>query len=370
MSIVLHVVGARPNFVKMAPVIRAVEAQGGVDQYIVHTGQHYDARLSQDIMQDLDFPEPDIHLDIGSGTHAEQTGRTMMAIERLLRRVSPALVVVAGDVNATLAAALAAAKLQIPVAHVESGLRSFDWSMPEEINRVLTDRLSQLLFTHSPEAEQNLLAEGISNDRIHYVGNTMVDSLHEIREVAAERRYWERYALPERKYVLVTLHRPSNVDDAGRLARIVGALTAISSRAPVVFPVHPRTERRLADVGHYASGRSRVLFTDPVGYIDFVSLELGAAAVITDSGGVQEETSALGVECYTLRSNTERPITVSSGTNHILGDDPEAIEQIPVDTISERCRVSIPLWDGMAATRAAPILARAVGEVAAQIVFA
>jgi UDP-N-acetylglucosamine 2-epimerase (non-hydrolysing) len=369
MGVLLHVVGARPNFVKMAPLIRALESERGVDQYIVHTGQHYDTRLSQDIMDDLDFPEPDEYLAIGSGSHAEQTGRTMMAIESVLRRVQPALVVVAGDVNATLAAALASAKLQIPVAHLESGLRSFDWTMPEEINRVLTDRLSRLLFTHSPEAESNLAAEGIAREHVYYVGNTMVDSLFERRSLAASKRAWSRYGLREGRYILVTLHRPSNVDHHERLERIVNALQALSTRTPVIFPVHPRTQARLHDVCEQANGLGRIVLTDPVGYLDFLSLELGAAAIITDSGGVQEEASALGVECFTLRPNTERPITILKGTNHLLGGEPEAIEQIHIDCARERRDVRIPLWDGHAASRAAPILARAVG-VEAEVALA
>jgi UDP-N-acetylglucosamine 2-epimerase (non-hydrolysing) len=370
MGLLLHVVGARPNFVKMAPVIRAVEAHGGVDQYVVHTGQHYDRRMSEDILDDLAFPEPDENLEIGSGTHAEQTGHTMIGVEALLRRLRPDILVVAGDVNATLAAALAAAKLQIPVAHVESGLRSYDWSMPEEINRVITDRLSQLLFTHSPEASGNLASEGIAPERVHYIGNTMVDSLYNVRPVAECRRAWERYGLRRRDYVLVTLHRPSNVDNRRRLARIMQALAALSFRVPVVFPTHPRTREHLSSIGYEPPRRARIALTEAVGYVDFVSLELGAGAVITDSGGVQEETSALGVECFTLRPNTERPITVSAGTNHMLGDNPETIETIHVNAMSEPAECSIPLWDGRSASRAAPILARAVGVEAAEIVFA
>jgi UDP-N-acetylglucosamine 2-epimerase (non-hydrolysing) len=366
MAVVLHVVGARPNFVKMAPLIRALESEGGMDQYVVHTGQHYDRKLSGD----LDFPEPDAYLAIGSGTHAEQTGRTMIAIERLLKRVVPSLVVVAGDVNATLAASLAAAKLQVPVAHLESGLRSFDWTMPEEINRVLTDRLSRLLLTHSPEAETNLRSEGIPAERVHYVGNTMIDSLLDNRDRASRRRCWEQHGLSEGGYILATLHRPSNVDDRGRLSRILKALQKLSERAPIIFPIHPRTRAGLDGILGRVSRPRNLMFTEPLGYIDFLSMEFGAAAILTDSGGVQEEASALGVECFTLRPNTERPITIAKGTNHLIGEDPEAIERIPVETCAARRDISIPLWDGDAGSRAATVLTRFVEVGAAEVVFA
>jgi UDP-N-acetylglucosamine 2-epimerase (non-hydrolysing) len=370
MAVVLHVVGARPNFVKMGPLIRALESDYRTEQYIVHTGQHYDAKLSDDIISDLGFPEPDAYLAIGSGTHAEQTGRTMIAMEQLLMAIMPALVVVAGDVNATLAASLAAAKLRLPVAHLESGLRSFDWSMPEEINRVLTDRLSRLLLTHSPEAGTNLRAEGIPSERVHYVGNTMIDSLVEHRANAEERRCWQRFGLRKGRYVLATLHRPSNVDEPARLSRIIQALCRLTRTAPVVMPVHPRTHARLHEVLNEIGPVTDLVFTDPLGYIDFLSLELGAAAIITDSGGVQEEASALGIECFTLRPNTERPITIAKGTNQLIGDEPEAIDRIEIDFSLSRRDVSIPLWDGDAASRAAKVLIRFVEVGDAEVVFA
>jgi UDP-N-acetylglucosamine 2-epimerase (non-hydrolysing) len=370
MAVVLHVVGARPNFVKMRPLIRALESDQSTEQYVVHTGQHYDAKLSDDIMADLGFPEPDAYLAIGSGTHAEQTGRTMIAIEGLLRDVMPAVVVVAGDVNATLAASLAAAKLQVPVAHLESGLRSFDWSMPEEINRVLTDRLSRLLFTHSPEAETNLRAEGIDPDRVHYVGNTMIDSLLDNYERASGRSCWDHYGLSRGGYILATLHRPSNVDEPGRLLRIVTALQRLSGKAPVVLPVHPRTCGHLEGVLHEVGNASDLILCEPLGYLDFLSMEVGAAAIITDSGGVQEEASVLGVDCFTLRPNTERPITIAKGTNHLIGDNPEAIDGIAVDIPARRRDVSIPLWDGDAASRAARVLTQFVEAGDREVVFA
>lgn len=354
--LVVYVVGARPNFVKMAPVVSAMRGRGGARQLVVHTGQHYDRKLSDDVLADLGFPAPDVSLSVGSGTHGEQTGKVLMAFERVLLEHRPTLVVVGGDVNSTLACALAASKLGVPVAHVEAGLRSGDWSMPEEVNRVLTDRLSALLLTHSPEAEENLRREGIEPDRIHYVGNTMIDSLRRLVKKAERRAAWRPLGLERNDYVLVTLHRPSNVDDPGRLAAIVEALVELGESAPVVFPIHPRTRARLADgsgLDRLAAARVRAI--DPVGYLDFLSLQGAAGAIVTDSGGVQEESSALGVPCYTFRPNTERPVTLGHGTNVLLGDDPPAIARVrPSGTSPTPC--AIPLWDGRAADRTADVL--------------
>ncbi len=356
---IAFVVGTRPNFVKAAPVIEALEADDRIGQLVVHTGQHYDAALSTEILQDLGFPTPHRFLGIGSGTHAEQTGKTLIEVERVLQAERPDLVVVSGDVNATLAAALAAAKLSIPLAHIESGLRSRDWTMPEEINRVLTDRLCEILFTHSPEAARNLALEGVDPARVHYVGNTMIDSLRRFEDAARALAAWTRVGVEPAKFALVTLHRPSNVDDPVRLSGIVEALVELAGRVAVVFPIHPRTRERLdvqGSIARLASAGVRCL--DPLGYLDFLSLELAAGAVITDSGGIQEETSALGVACYTLRANTERPITLAQGTNTLLGDDPRTIAAIHLS------RPAIPppihLWDGHAGERAAAILAAAV----------
>jgi UDP-N-acetylglucosamine 2-epimerase (non-hydrolysing) len=353
---IVHVVGARPNFVKMAPVIEALRRRPHVRQIVVHTGQHYDERMSDEMLGDLGLPAPDVFLGVGSGTHAEQTGKALISFEGVLRNFGPDLVVVAGDVNSTLACALAASKLGIPVAHVEAGLRSFDWSMPEEINRVLTDRLSDLLFTHSPEAAENLEREGIAADRVHFVGNTMIDSLWKYERSARERARWAPLGLAPGQYLLITLHRPSNVDDPARLHRICDQLCRLGADFPAVFPVHPRTRARLQAAGRLdqleASG---VRCTEPVGYIDFLSLELGAGAVLTDSGGIQEEATALGVSCYTLRANTERPITISNGTNVLLGDDPAAIASVrPAAQPPTPC--AIPLWDGHAAERIASVV--------------
>jgi UDP-N-acetylglucosamine 2-epimerase (non-hydrolysing) len=352
----LHVVGARPNFVKMAPVISALERRGLFRQVVVHTGQHYDARLSADILADVGLAEPDRFMAVGSGSHGEQTAKVLAGFEQILFEEQPVAVVVAGDVNSTLACALAAGKLGIPVAHVEAGLRSGDWSMPEEINRVLTDRLSDLLFTHSPEAIEHLKEEGIDEGRVYYVGNTMIDTLRRSERAAREQRTWAGLGLREREYVLVTLHRPSNVDDEARLAQIVDALIGLGAACDVAFPIHPRTRARLVEAGQFerleAAG---VRCIEPLGYLDFLSLQAGAGAVVTDSGGVQEETSALGVACFTFRPNTERPVTLTHGTNVLLGDDPADIAQIRPATW-QPTPSAIPWWDGHAGERVADVL--------------
>jgi UDP-N-acetylglucosamine 2-epimerase (non-hydrolysing) len=355
-STILHVVGARPNFVKMAPVVAALEQRQLFRQVIVHTGQHYDSRMSDDVLADLDFPDVDVFLGVGSGTHGVQTAKVLSEFERVLMEIEPELVVVAGDVNSTLACALAASKLGIAVAHVEAGLRSFDWSMPEEVNRVLTDRLSDTLFTHSPEAADNLEIEGIGQGRVHFVGNTMIDSLRRCEKRAVALRAWETVGVEERAYVLVTLHRPSNVDDAVRLGQIVDGLVGLSAHAPVVFPIHPRTRARLAADGGLARLETAgVACIEPVAYLEFLSLQAGAGAIVTDSGGVQEESSALGVSCFTFRPNTERPVTLTHGTNVLLGDDPAEIAEVrPSSHPPTPC--AIPLWDGRAAERVADVL--------------
>jgi UDP-N-acetylglucosamine 2-epimerase (non-hydrolysing) len=355
---IVHAVGARPNFVKVAPVVDALAGASTIRQIIVHTGQHYDDSMSRDVLDDLAFPAPDRFLGVGSGTHGEQTAKVLIAFEQVLIEERPDLVVVAGDVNSTLACALAAVKLQIPVAHVESGLRSGDWTMPEEVNRVLTDRVSTLLFTHSPEAVENLVHEGIDGERIHYVGNTMIDSLRRFEAAARGRAVWRTLGLAEGAYVLITLHRPSNVDDAERLHALVDALIELRRHAQLVFPIHPRTRARLEstdDLDRLDS--SGVHCLEPLGYLDFLSLEAGAGAILTDSGGIQEEASALGVRCYTFRKNTERPVTITLGTNRLIGDDPAAISSVRV---APRAAASsrIPLWDGHSGERIAEVLIR------------
>ena len=363
MTLVIHAVGARPNFVKAAPVIEALDRTGAFRQLVVHTGQHYDERLSDEIMEDVALPAPDRFLGVGSGTHGAQTGGILIAFERVLLEERPDLVVVSGDVNSTLACALAAAKLGVPVAHVEAGLRSGDWTMPEEINRVLTDRLSDFLFTHSPEAAENLAREGIDTARVHYVGNTMIDSLRRVVAQAERREAWRPLELSEGAYVLVTLHRPSNVDVPERLAAIAEELAQLNERSPVVFAVHPRTRARLEATGSLARlTGAGVRCLDPLGYLDFLSLQAAAGAVLTDSGGIQEEAAVLGVPCFTLRTTTERPVTVSHGTNRLLGDDPAGIRQVRVSAARTPC--AIPLWDGHAGRRVAAVLEAAFGREA------
>jgi UDP-N-acetylglucosamine 2-epimerase (non-hydrolysing) len=361
---IVYVVGARPNFVKMAPVVSALRRRlPDARHAIVHTGQHYDRQLSAVFFEELGVPEPDHSLDVGSGSHAAQTARTMERLEPVLEAERPDLVLVPGDVNSTLAAALVAVKSGFPLGHIESGLRSFDRTMPEEINRIVADEFSDYLFLHSEEAVENLRREGIADERMHFVGNTMIDSL-----VAMEHRFRgldaaKRFGLDQGDYLLVTLHRPALVD--GPLLRETFAqLDGVARTLPVLFPVHPRTRARMAEEGI----ETRVTLTEPLGYFEFLSLEADAAAVLTDSGGVQEETTYLGVPCFTLRDNTERPVTVRAGTNTLLGLDPARIAEIP-DAIAGGLRSVTeppPLWDGHAAERVADVVvpapAAAVGD--------
>jgi len=356
----LSVVGTRPNFVKMAPVIARLHERVPDGRHeVVHTGQHYDRLMSQVFLEELGVPEPNYRLDVGSGSHAAQTARVMERLEPILEAHPPDVLLVPGDVNSTMAAALVAAKLEVPIGHVESGLRSFDWSMPEEINRIVTDRLSEFLFVHSTEAVDNLRAEGAADERVQFVGNTMIDTL-----VAVERRVREldvaaRIGVPDGGFVLVTLHRPALVDGP-LLVDVVDQLNALAHELPVVFPVHPRTRHRIDALAL----RAGFHLLDPIGYFDFLSLERRAAAVLTDSGGVQEETTYLGVPCFTLRANTERPVTVRAGTNTVLGLAPERIADI-VPALAGR-RVERPPapegWDGRAAERLVDVLAASLGR--------
>ncbi len=352
---VLYVVGTRPNFVKTAPVIGALRERHPEGRHtIVHTGQHYDRLMSEVFLEELGVPAPDFMLEVGSGSHAEQTARTMERLEPVLAEERPDLVMVPGDVNSTLAAALVAVKLGIPVAHVESGLRSFDMTMPEEVNRIVADRFSSLLFLHSPEAATNLRREGVAEERMHMVGNTMIDTL-----VALEGRFRAAGAaaalgLEPGGYALVTLHRPALVDGP-LLGETVARLTALAQQLPVVFPVHPRTRKMMEGIEPEHPGLRLI---EPLGYLDFLSLLADAGAVLTDSGGIQEETTYLGVPCFTLRDNTERPVTLTSGTNTLLGLDPSAISRIPVllDERGEASPQPPPLWDGKAAQRIADVV--------------
>jgi UDP-N-acetylglucosamine 2-epimerase (non-hydrolysing) len=360
------IVGARPNFMKVAPVHRALtELDPGVEVLLVHTGQHYDAVMSDVFLQELGLPEPDVHLAVRSGSHGEQTARALVGIEAVLLEHRPDVVVVPGDVNSTLAGALAAAKLHVPVAHLEAGLRSFDPRMPEEHNRKLTDHLSDLLLVHSADAIENLEREGIAGEKVAFVGNTMIDTLLAHVDAARARRPWAELRVAEGEYGLVTLHRPTLVDDPLALSATVERLVELSRSFPLVFPVHPRTLARLESLSldRLLAG-SGVVTTAPVAYESFLGLQAAARFVLTDSGGVQEETSALGVRCFTLRESTERPVTIALGTNVLLGADPERIADIP--SLLERALPSepIPLWDGAAGGRAAAAILDLVGATA------
>ncbi|HUJ25117.1 MAG TPA: UDP-N-acetylglucosamine 2-epimerase (non-hydrolyzing) [Myxococcales bacterium] len=353
---ILHVVGARPNFMKIAPIIAALREHAGVRQILVHTGQHYDAKMSDIFFRDLGMPDPDVHLGVGSGTHAQQTAKVMVEIEPVLTRERPDMTVVAGDVNSTVAVALVAAKLGLKIAHVEAGLRSNDWTMPEEINRVVTDRLSDLLFTPSRDGDENLKREGIPAERIRFVGNVMIDSLQTALPRARESDIHQRLEVEKRGYALATLHRPSNVDEPAALQRLLSALGDIGAQLPVVFPIHPRTRARLP-AGYEGRGLKPI---EPLGYLDFLALIADARLVMTDSGGIQEETTALGVPCLTLRENTERPVTITDGTNQLVGTDPARVVPAAREILAGRGKAGrIPeLWDGRAAERVAEELVR------------
>lgn len=346
------VAGARPNLVKVAPVIAALEDSGAKTTF-VHTGQHYDEAMSGVFLDELGLRQADHFLGVGSGSHAEQTGRVMVAFESLLDQVPADVVVVVGDVNSTLGCALVAAKAGVQVAHVEAGLRSRDWSMPEEVNRVATDRVSDHLFAPSPDAVENLQREGYRPDQIHLAGNVMVDSLLANLERARARRVWQRLGLEAHRYGLVTLHRPANVDDPAMLASLVDTLGRLAERLPLVFPVHPRTRRRLAGSAIPAG----ITLCEPCGYLDFICLQADAAMVLTDSGGVQEETTVLGVPCLTLRESTERPVTVTEGTNQVVGRSPQKVLAAAVEVLERGRPARRPaLWDGQAASRIAETL--------------
>jgi UDP-N-acetylglucosamine 2-epimerase (non-hydrolysing) len=349
---VVCVAAARPNFMKIKPVMDALERQGA-EVVLVHTGQHYDEAMNDVFFRDLGLRPPDRHLGTGSGSHAEQTGRVMIAFEPVVAELAPDAVVVVGDVNSTLACALVAAKAGAAVAHVEAGLRSRDWSMPEEVNRVVADRISDLLFAPSPDAVENLRREGYREDQIRLAGNVMIDTLYANLDRALASDVLHRHGLHAGEYGLVTLHRPANVDDPAMLAALLGALGEVAARLPLVMPVHPRTSARLAEVG-VPDG---LTLTPPAGYLDFIALEASARLVLTDSGGIQEETTALGVPCLTLRDTTERPITVTEGTNQLVGRDPEAIVATALATLREPPAKRCPaLWDGNAGDRIAEAL--------------
>jgi UDP-N-acetylglucosamine 2-epimerase (non-hydrolysing) len=348
---ILHVVGARPNFMKAAPVIRAIAKWPKARQTLVHTGQHYDRNLSDVFFSQLNMPEPDVNLEVGSGSHAWQTAEVMTRFEPVVLERKPDVVVVYGDVNSTVAAALVCSKLLIRVAHVEAGLRSFDRTMPEEINRIVTDRLADMLFTPSEDGDINLEREGVPAEKIYRVGNVMIDSLVRLLPAAMQ---CPKNGLPER-YALVTLHRPSNVDDSASLRSILQALFDVNEQLEVVFPVHPRTRQRIEQFG---INIEKLHLLEPLPYIEFLSLQRRAAVVITDSGGIQEETTYLGVPCLTLRSNTERPVTITMGTNVLIGQDLGRLSSELSNILEGRGKKGTlpPLWDGHAAERIAEAL--------------
>jgi UDP-N-acetylglucosamine 2-epimerase (non-hydrolysing) len=365
---ILNVVGARPNLVKMAPLVAEMARHTEIEQTLLHTGQHYDDNMSRIFFEELALPEPDVYLGVGSGSHAHQTAQVMVSFEEMCHELKPDLVVVVGDVNSTLACSITAAKLWIPVAHVEAGLRSFDRKMPEEINRIVTDALSDFLFTTSRDADDNLQREGIDPAKIHFVGNVMIDTLLKHRRRAAQRDVLARLGQEPQGYALMTLHRPSNVDDPSTLRGILSALEIIQVQLPTVFPIHPRTRKNLEAFGliDWVNGMDGLILTEPQGYLDFLCLLDHARLVLTDSGGVQEETTILGVPCLTMRENTERPVTVTDGTNQVIGSSPERIVEASQGILEGQTKQGkIPeLWDGHAAKRIVSVILSARDELA------
>lgn len=355
--LICSVVGARPNFMKMAPIVGEIRKRG-IAHYFVHTGQHYDDNMSRVFFDELEMPRPDVDLDVGSDTAARQTARIMVAFEDVCRAQRPDLILVGGDVNSTSAVALVAAKERIPLGHVEAGLRSFDRAMPEEINRIVTDHLSDYLFTTEESANENLAREGIPRERVHFVGNCMVDTLRKHVTVAVERAPWTGFGLRAEGYALLTLHRPSNVDSTAALARLMEAINSVSARIPILFPVHPRTKARLDAAGIAATNQMR--FCEPLPYVTFLGLMARARFLLTDSGGIQEETTALGIPCLTLRLNTERPVTLTHGTNRLVGVSADAIQSSVEEILAGRWMAGreVPLWDGRASGRIADIVVR------------
>jgi UDP-N-acetylglucosamine 2-epimerase (non-hydrolysing) len=363
---IILVVGARPNFMKIAPIYAEL-ARRGVKQLLLHTGQHYDENMSKVFFEDLGMPEPDIYLGIGSGSHAEQTAKVMVEFEKVCFKHEPSMVVVVGDVNSTIACSMVAAKLWIPTAHVEAGLRSFDRKMPEEINRILTDTICDILLTPSPDGDENLLKEGVAPEKIHRVGNIMIDSLMMNLERAGSCNIHSNLGLEKGKYGVLTLHRPSNVDDKEAFEKIITALEVIGGRLPLVLPLHPRTNKQAEKFGLTERLESipNIVITDPVGYLDFIALVASAKLVLTDSGGLQEETTALGIPCITLRDNTERPITVTEGTNIVVGNETSIIISTAIETLETGGKTGkIPeLWDGNTAVRISDVLLSHINNI-------
>ncbi len=354
------VVGARPNFMKMAPILEEIRRRPKIQARLIHTGQHYSPEMSSTFFDELGMPAPDVNLEVGSGSHTAQTAGVMLRLEPEFLEHRPDLILVVGDVNSTVAAALVGAKLGIPVAHVEAGLRSFDRRMPEEINRLVTDTLSDYLFASEPSGVRNLEAEGVVPEKIFLVGNVMIDTLLKFRDKAAQSDILQRLGLQPRKYCVTTLHRPSNVDDLGHLSSLVRMLSELSQQLPVVFPIHPRTRQRL-EAGN--TGGHSLILTQPLGYLDFLRLTSEARLVLTDSGGIQEEATILNVPCLTLRENTERPITIEQGTNRLVGTNPDLILQAARESLAAppRAATAPDLWDGRASARILDVLASHAG---------
>jgi UDP-N-acetylglucosamine 2-epimerase (non-hydrolysing) len=353
---IVHVVGARPNYMKTAPVMHALRSVPGVQQCLINTGQHYDTAMAGAFVTDLELPVPDRDLGVGSASHSVQTAKVMIGFEQVCLEERPDLVVVVGDVNSTMAASLVAAKLNIPIAHVEAGLRSRDRTMPEEINRIVTDRLADLLLTPSADADENLKAEGVEPAKIHLVGNVMIDTLLKFLPVAGFDRVKTRWPLDDRGYAVLTLHRPSNVDQVATLRSILEGVRAVARDMPVVFPVHPRTRDRLSafDINDLLDG---VMLAEPLGYIDFLALTSHARLILTDSGGLQEESTALGIPCLTMRETTERPVTITHGSNRIVGTKAIEIVRGYAEAMArDGAYPKPPLWDGRAAERIASVI--------------
>jgi UDP-N-acetylglucosamine 2-epimerase (non-hydrolysing) len=358
---VICVCGARPNFMKIAPIMRAFADSGRIDALLVHTGQHYDKKMSHLFFDELNIPKPDINLGIGSGSHAVQTADVMKAFEPVVQDFAPNYVLVVGDVNSTIACGLVAVKLGVKLIHVEAGLRSFDRKMPEEINRVLTDSISDLLFVTEQSGYDNLINEGVDKSRIHFVGNVMIDTLLANRDKAEKSTILEDWGLEPKKYATITLHRPSNVDDMANLAKIIAAFEVIEKDLKLVFPIHPRTRKNIegTELGSRVSAMKNMMLIEPVGYLDFLKLNANCALVMTDSGGIQEETTILGVPCLTLRENTERPVTITEGTNRLVHIETEDIlknyNELKAKDFSTAGKTP-KFWDGKAAERIADVL--------------
>lgn len=363
MKKIISVVGARPNFMKVAPLHKAFQKYNGTIKHLIcHTGQHYDEKMSKVFFDELELPKPDFYLGVGSGSHAEQTARVMIEFEKVLLQEKPDLVIVVGDVNSTIACTLTASKLNIKTAHVESGLRSFDREMPEEINRLLTDAIADFLFVTEQSGIDNLKHEGVPDEKVFMTGNVMIDSLVSYTHKAEKSCVLEDYQLQKNNFILVTLHRPSNVDSKEYLEQLIHLLNTLAGKRKLIFPIHPRTRNNMHSFGLADTVSSNVILTDPIGYIDFLALTMNAELIVTDSGGIQEESTYLGVQCITVRNNTERPSTVTIGTNQLIGTDLAQVEKAALRVLDgHRKKGGIPpLWDGHAAERIAEIIAERI----------